>query len=128
MTLLEKLDYLLSQNKITVRELSKKSGLGYTAIRNWYERGYENMRLPSFKILCDFFNVTMESMAYDDQEIQYRGSVSERMLNQKQKDMINMYDNIGDESQRIIYKSLKEAYDIATEKKDRQASESSKAG
>lgn len=74
MKFLEKLDILLKINKKNRRELSDESGIPYTTISNWYQRGYENMTISVFRKLCDHFNVTMDSMAYDNQEIVYRSS------------------------------------------------------
>lgn len=72
MTLLEKIDFLMKKYGMNKRQLSLRSNVPYTTIDGLYKVGYENMRLPTFMKLCDFFNVTMDSMAYDDQEIEYR--------------------------------------------------------
>lgn len=72
MTLLEKIDFLMKKYGMNKRQLSLRSNVPYTTIDGLYKVGYENMRLPTFMKLCDFFNVTMDSMAYDDREIEYR--------------------------------------------------------
>ena len=72
MTLLEKIDYLSKNRNLNKRQLSVQSGIPYSTIDGLYKVGYENMRLPTFRTLCDFFGVTMESMAYDEKEIEYR--------------------------------------------------------
>ena len=72
MTLLEKIDFLMKKRGMNKRQLSLKSNVPYTTIDGLYKVGYENMRLPTFMKLCDFFNVTMDSMAYDDREIEYK--------------------------------------------------------
>lgn len=68
MDFLSKLDVLMSDNGLNKRRLADESGIPYTTIINWYKRGYDNMSLSNFKILCDFFNVTMDSLARDDVE------------------------------------------------------------
>ena len=68
MNFLSKLDALMSDKKLNKRRLADESGIPYTTIINWYKRGYDNMSLSNFKILCDFFNVTMDSLARDDVE------------------------------------------------------------
>ena len=118
MTLLEKIDFLLKEKNLDVRKLSKQSGLGYTAIRNWYARGYENMALSSFKTLCSFFGVTMDSMAWDDREIEYIKDRNPDSLSRKEQEMIEMYGKISDEGKQIVDSALKGAYEIAMEKKD----------
>ena len=72
MTTLDKLSFLMKQLNLNKRQLSIKSELAYSTIDNLWKRGSDSMRLPTFMKLCDFFNVTMDSMAYDDKEIEYR--------------------------------------------------------
>lgn len=72
MTTLEKIDYLMKEKNLNKNLLSQEIGLPKQNIYNWFKRGCENMALTSFMKLCDFFNVTMDSMAYDDKEIEYR--------------------------------------------------------
>ena len=68
MNFLSKLDALMADKELSKRQLAIESGIPYTTIVNWYKRGYDNMSLSNFKILCDFFNVTMDSLARDDVE------------------------------------------------------------
>jgi DNA-binding Xre family transcriptional regulator len=56
------------------RQLSIKTEMPYSTIDNLWKRNTDSMRLPTFRKLCDYFGVTMDSMAYDDQEIVYRSS------------------------------------------------------
>ncbi len=80
MTFLEKLDYLLYINKINKHKLSELSDIPYTTILNFYKQSYDNIKLSTFKKLCDFFGVTMDSMARDEvTEIEY--------YNPKKKDL-----------------------------------------
>lgn len=72
MTFTEKLSYLIKDQHINRKILSEKSGIPYSTIDNWFKRSYENLGLATFIKLCDFFGVTMDSMAYDDKEIEYR--------------------------------------------------------
>ena len=70
MTLLEKIDCLMSEKKLNKRKLSIEADIPYTTVDGWYKRGYENISLSTFKKLCRFFDVSMDSMAYDDMQIQ----------------------------------------------------------
>ena len=47
-------------------------GRPYSTIDNIFKISYEKMKLPTFMKICDYFGVTMDSMAYDDREIAYR--------------------------------------------------------
>lgn len=66
LTFLEKLDYLLYANKINKHKLSELSDIPYTTILNFYKQSYDNIKLSTFKKLCDYFGVTMDSMARDE--------------------------------------------------------------
>ena len=70
MTLLEKIDFLMEKNHLNKRKLSINAGIPYTTVDGWYKRGYENMSLSTFKKLCKYFDVSMDSMAFDELEIQ----------------------------------------------------------
>lgn len=72
MTFLEKLDFLIKKNDLNKHSLSDLSEIPYTTIMGWYKRGYDNMSISTFKKLCDFFGVTMDSLGRDDvDEIEY---------------------------------------------------------
>ncbi len=81
MDFLDKLETLMSNHNIkNKKQLATQSGIPYTTIVNWYKRGYENMTISNFKSICDFFGVTMDSMARDEvAEIEY--------YNPKRKDL-----------------------------------------
>lgn len=78
---LDKLETLMSKHSIkNKKQLAMQSGIPYTTIVNWYNRGYENMTISNFKTLCNFFGVTMDSMARNEvTEIEY--------YNPKKKDL-----------------------------------------
>lgn len=71
MTFLEKLNKLMADNNLNKKTLSEKSGIAYTTIINWYKRRYDNMTISIFKRICEYFHVSMDSMAWDDSEIEY---------------------------------------------------------
>lgn len=73
MTFLNKLEFLMKENNIkNIKRLSEQSGIPRSTIDAFYTHGYSNIKLSTFKKLCDFFNVTMDCMARDDiNEIEY---------------------------------------------------------
>lgn len=80
MTFLEKLDFLMKKNSLNKKRLSDQSGIPYSTIDGFYKQSYNNIKLSTFKRLCDFFSVTMDSMARDEvTEIEY--------YNPKKKDL-----------------------------------------
>lgn len=71
MTFLDKLDDLMKRNNLNKKRLSEKSGIPYSTIDSFYKQSYNNIKLSTIKKLCDFFGVTMDSMARDELEIEY---------------------------------------------------------
>ena len=70
MTLLEKIDFLMEKNNLNKKQLSEKSGIPYTTLVSFYKKGYGNMKLSTFKKLCKYLDVSVDSMMYDELEIQ----------------------------------------------------------
>ena len=72
MTLLEKITFLIESNNLNKSKLSKNAGIPYNTVRNFWDQGVDNMQLPTFRKLCEYFNVTMDSMAHDEKDIEYK--------------------------------------------------------
>lgn len=72
MKMIEKISLLMKEKGLNKRQLAIKCDLSYGAVDGFFKVSYENMKLTTFMKLCDFFGVTMDSMAYDDKEIEYR--------------------------------------------------------
>lgn len=109
MILLEKIDHLMKKNGLNKRQLAIKSGIPYTTIDGLYKGRYENMKLQTFKALCSYFGVTMDSMAYDDREIEY---VRDREMSFSSDDaaMIRQYRDLDSTQQAMIRASLDAAH------------------
>jgi transcriptional regulator with XRE-family HTH domain len=65
MSFLEKLDYLMNRDGLNKHTLAQKSGIPYTTIVGFYERGYGNTKLSTIEKLCDFFNVSLDYLMRD---------------------------------------------------------------
>lgn len=101
MTLLEKIDYLMKENHLNKRQFSIKSDMPYSTIDNIWKRGTESMRLPTFMKICDYFGVTMDSMAYDDREIEYRKDQDEP-IPMYDRDYIRKYMELDPQRKEIV--------------------------
>lgn len=128
MNLEDKIAFLRDEKNINNRQLSSLSGIPYNTVRNFWIQGVENMRLSTFKTLCSFFGVTMDSMAWDDREIEYIKDRNPDSLSRKEQEMIEMYGKISEEGKQIVDSALKGAYEIAMEKKEEQDLSSGLAG
>lgn len=122
MTLLEKINYLMIENGLNKRQLSIKSGVPYSTIDGFYKVGYENMRLPTFKTICDFFKVTMDSMAYDDREIRYLDEKTPESLDKNERELLTKYNMLNDEGQLFVRKQADYATTQPEYKKDTSGS------
>lgn len=76
MNFIEKLDLLMKENSITRMGLSKESGVPYTTIVNFYEKGSENIKLSTLRRLSDYFEVSLDFLV-DDEEINRSTSIME---------------------------------------------------
>ena len=65
MTFTQKLDYLMGRRGLTRGGLARETGIPYTTIVGFYEKGYENIRLSNAKRLAEFFGVPIEYL-FDD--------------------------------------------------------------
>lgn len=66
----------MKENSITRMGLSKESGVPYTTIVNFYEKGSENIKLSTLRRLSDYFEVSLDFLV-DDEEINRSTSIME---------------------------------------------------
>jgi len=66
MNFLQKLDLLISENRLNKNTLSQKSAIPYTTIDGWYKKGHSNIKLPSVQKLADFFDVSLDYLVNDN--------------------------------------------------------------
>lgn len=119
MTFLEKLDVLISTENLNRRTFSNKSGIPYTTISNWYQRGYDKLTLAAFRNVCDYFNVTMDSMAYDDREIEYKTDLSSDPLPKDQLQLIHDFRLLDERGQASVMDTVRRELEYThDEKKD----------
>lgn len=105
MNFLDKLDMLMLENNLNKKSLANDSGIAYTTIVNWYKRGYDNMTISIFKKLCEYFGVTMDSMARNEVEkIEYYNPKKKDLHISKKEEIFLKYYRAADD----IHKSLAE--------------------
>lgn len=113
MTLIEKIESLEARENLNNRQFALKSGIPYNTIRNFWIQGVDNMRLTTFKTLCDFFGVTMDSMAYDDKEIEYISDRRNGGLSPEEDELLSSYGRLNDTGRNEAIKRLDELAQIA---------------
>lgn len=67
MNLRQKLEFLMARKDITKAQLSKDLDIPYTTIDSILKRDtFENVKFSMLKKLCDYFNVDMRYLCYDE--------------------------------------------------------------
>lgn len=66
MNFLEKVSFLMQEQGLNKRTLSQKSGIPYTTISDWYNKGFENTRISTVKKLATYFDVTLDYLLLDE--------------------------------------------------------------
>ncbi|HEY2419886.1 MAG TPA: XRE family transcriptional regulator [Neobacillus sp.] len=65
----DKLDLLMNEKGISRMGVSNGSGVPYTTIVNFYEKGTDNIKLSTLRKLADFFNVSLDYLVDDEQDV-----------------------------------------------------------
>lgn len=68
MKLTDKLDLLMRERGINKKDVSRQSGIPYTTIINFYEKGTDNVKLSTLLKLSRYFSVTLDYIADDNIE------------------------------------------------------------
>ena len=66
LTLTEKLDLLMSERNINKSQLSAMSGVPYTTIASFYEKGADNAKRSTLLSLARCLNVSLDYLADDN--------------------------------------------------------------
>lgn len=97
MNFLEKLDYLIKNGWEDKKKFAEECGIPYRTIVNWKNSGYKNMSVTTFRDLCHFLGVTMDSMAYDDKEIEYVSDIGKQnKLSMDERKLLSDYKKLNE--------------------------------
>lgn len=103
MTFLEKLDYLMAREKLNKHTLAQQSGIPYTTIVGFYERGYGNTKLSTVQKLCEFFDVSLDYLMRDSYTNPYD---SPSAFNDDEIRMIDNYRQLSPEGKAYIRQTM----------------------
>ena len=79
----------MEKNRLNKHKLAELSNIPYTTITNFYKQGYDNIKLSTFRKLCDYFGVTMDSMARDEVlEIEYYNPYKKNLHISKDEELL----------------------------------------
>lgn len=117
MDLINKIDFLLKERELNKRQLSIDADIPYSTVDNWWKKGVGNMRLPTFRKLCDYFNVTMDSMAYDDREIEYRSDKAPAALSRQEQELLENWERLDERGQVTVADAISRQLDYMHDEK-----------
>lgn len=96
MTFTEKLDKLMADRGISRGGLARETGIPYTTIVGFYQKGYENIKLSNLKKLAAYFNVSIEYLCNEandsDRPDSLRTAVFSKKyaaLSEKEQDLVS---------------------------------------
>lgn len=108
MTFTEKLTYLMNKNGIKNRaQLSKQSGIPYTTIVGFFEKGTENIRRTTLIKLSDFFNCSLEYLVSDEINDENYGKNYNFKIDSYEIQHIQKYRNLDEYGKKAIDALLK---------------------
>ena len=89
----------------------------YTTITGLYKKGYEGVRLSTFISICDFFGVTMDSMAKDDKEIVFVRDLKEKELTHEEGLLLEGYNMLSSEGKERVEYTLNAELEMSAAKR-----------
>lgn len=117
MTFIEKIEFLIKDKGLNKRQFSIEADIPYNTIRNFWIQGVDKMQLPTFRKLCDYFNVTMDSMAYDEREIEYKTDLSSDPLPKDQLQLIHDFRLLDERGQASVMDTVRRELEYAHDEK-----------
>lgn len=103
MTFTEKLEHLMDKKGIKNRsQLSKQSGIPYTTIVGFFEKGTENIRRTTLIKLSDFFNCSLEYLVSDEIEDEDYGKNQGFKINSSEIQHIKKYRTLDEYGKKAV--------------------------
>lgn len=124
MTFTEKLLHLMNKNGIKNRsQLSKKSGIPYTTIVGFFEKGTENIRRTTLIKLSDFFECSLEYLVNDEINDESYGKNTNFNINSREIQHIQKYRILDEYGKKVIDSTLDIEYERCTAIKEEEETE-----
>jgi transcriptional regulator with XRE-family HTH domain len=100
MHFLEKLDKLMNEKGITKHGLAKESGIPYTTILSFYDKGCDNIKLTTLRTLANYFGCTMDYLVDDSVDVMVEDV-------QDEQELIRLYEQAPERIRRAVDALLK---------------------
>ena len=112
MKFLQKLDYLMDKYGLNKSTLSQNSGIPYTTIDGWYKKGYEGLKLTTFRKLADYFNTTLDYWVLDEVTDPNYGKASGFEVSYLEMIYIQKYRSLPTEGQETVNNLIDNLYNM----------------
>ncbi|MFR0881168.1 MAG: helix-turn-helix domain-containing protein [Oscillospiraceae bacterium] len=115
MTFTDKLEYLMEKKGIKNKsQLSKQSGIPYTTIVGFFEKGTENIRRTTLIKLSDFFNCSLEYLVSDEITDENYGKAISFSINSDEIMHIKKYRTLDEYGKKAVDGLLDNEYERCT--------------
>lgn len=114
MTFLDKLDWLMAEHGMNKRTFSLASGIPYTTVDGFYKKGYENAKVSTLRKIAQFFNVSLDFLILDEEQI------TADMYNGEEKALVRSWRQADEKTKRKVAIDL-EDYGFAYIPKEKEA-------
>lgn len=107
MNMLDRLMELMEQKLVNKRQLAIKTGIPPTTVYGWWNKGFENMTLPTLRKLSSFLGCSMEYLVNGSDEDDTNGCAA---LSSEDKEIISLYHSLDERGKKLVQAVLNEKY------------------
>lgn len=100
--LLKTLERLMQEKGINASQLSKGSGVPYSTIRNFWDRGYDNIGISTLKKISAYFGVTLDYLVFGEDTVKKDVFIP----SEEEKGLIMKYRGLTDEGKDYARQTL----------------------
>jgi transcriptional regulator with XRE-family HTH domain len=96
--MIEKIEIMMKQRKLNRADVSRGADLPYSTVDNLFKREYKNVRAPTLLKLANFFDVSIEYLFYDGEDLERL-----RKITDEERNLIMLWDKLSrDDQMRML--------------------------
>ena len=108
MDMLAKLERRMAEIGVNKRQLAIQSGVPYTTVIGFWDKGYENMKLSTLRRLAAYLQVSIDYLVRDEvTEPSYGIGQVYDTISAREKELINAYRKLNDAGQQQLANQAK---------------------
>ena len=103
MNMIEKIQEMMSEKKLTKADVAKGAEIPYTTLDGLFKKGFENTRFPTLRKLALYFDVSMEYLVVDEESDRDYGKIIVNELSRDEHNLIMLWRKLDhDEQMKMI--------------------------